>query len=164
MKDFAFITIVFFISVLLHELAHLIAYRIRGIHIKIFHYLIFTTDDQKVSIHFNLLPLGIFGLVIPDIKLDAASQPKIRNAIACSLISAPILHVLIMLVCIILFVLHHFCYFAYIAAVQFIMFMSCFLENQNVYGDIIAFIKIITNDKSADKIIQGIITSKIQRG
>ncbi len=44
------------------------------------------------------------------------------------------------------------------------MFMSCFLENQNVYGDIIAFIKIITNDKSADKIIQGIITSKIQRG
>ncbi|PKK87432.1 MAG: hypothetical protein CVV63_01030 [Tenericutes bacterium HGW-Tenericutes-8] len=85
----------YFIAVLLHELTHLIAFRIKGIRIKALLVLFFVIyeDNHKwhIKLNFKLLKLG-GGMVIPQIKSikEDLTYYKIASGISTSLIAAPI--------------------------------------------------------------------------
>ena len=85
----------YFISVLLHELTHLIAFRVKGIKVKALLVLFFVVflDDHKwrIKLNFKLLKLG-GGMVIPQITSikEDKTYYKIADGISTSLIAAPI--------------------------------------------------------------------------
>lgn len=97
---FAYFFVAYFISVLLHELTHLIAFKVRGISIKaliVLCFVIFKHDYKwRFKINLKLLLLG-GGMVMPDLKPieDDLHYYKVSKSIQTSLIAAPIFTIIL---------------------------------------------------------------------
>lgn len=142
----------YFISVLLHELTHLIAFRVKGIKVKALLVLFFVVflDDHKwrIKLNFKLLKLG-GGMVIPQITSikEDKTYYKIADGISTSLIAAPIFTlvfgtVITLLNLLFFYDMPHFTIFSFFILIFTILFtLASNVSTDLMYGDFKAFDK-----------------------
>ncbi|MDY0210234.1 MAG: site-2 protease family protein [Acholeplasma sp.] len=142
----------FFLSVFLHELTHLIAFKVKGMRIKAFLVLFFViskhNDKWQFKFNFKLLKMG-GGMVMPEIKeiKEELTYYKYANAISTSLIAAPIFTIIYALLFLVLnLVFFHtlpiFTVFSFYTVLFGILFtLSSNLATDELYGDFKAFKK-----------------------
>lgn len=159
----------FFITLLIHELGHLLAFVIQGVKIRALylHMLIIYHSSRGWALKFSLKHWFLFGgFVVPDLGdiSDDESYEKIIKKFSNSLIAAPIVTIVFLVVTILLFLLAILLDFnasfvgfltlfnAYTIIFSLLYMRSFKMSNKNFYGDFVAYKKM--NDNTLFQLVQ----------
>ena len=151
--------VVFYVTLTMHELGHLIAFRIQGVKIRALYLTIFVFYKNDKGWHFTIKPkLWVLfgGMVIPDlpqIKSDE-DMDHITHVFARSLIAAPYVTISVMILSVMSFLLvwifgsGSFCFGLLTIFMMYTVLLSSLyiytfkLNTKHLYGDFVAYKKI----------------------
>jgi|GEM_PF-695530 signal transduction histidine kinase len=155
---FGFI-LIFFLTLLIHELGHLIAFLIQGVRIRALYLFIFVFFRSETGLKFTIQPklwYLIGGFVVPDIPIihDEESYQFMVKKFARSLITAPIVTIAFMLILDFVFLLTVYLHASsttigwlflsslFTTLISLVYIKTFSLSNQSFYGDFVAYKKI----------------------
>src|SRR5690554_1605505 len=155
---FVYGLLVFYITLIFHELGHFIAFKVQKIKLRALYITIFVFYKTKEGWRFTIKPkLWVLfgGLVVPDLELieDDKTYHEIAKKFAISLITAPIVTISLLGFTIIMFILTvifstNSLWIGTISIMTFyVILLSALyiytfkLSNQNFYGDFVAYKK-----------------------
>ncbi len=152
------IPIVFYITLTLHELGHLIAFRVQGIRIRALYLTVFVFYKDEKSWHFKFVPkLWVLfgGLVVPDLPQikNEEEMNQVVKKFAISLMAAPIVTISVMSLSILVFfftwVFSSFVlwfgiitiFMIYTTLLSILYIYTFKLNTKHLYGDFVAYRK-----------------------
>lgn len=153
----------FYITLIIHELAHLVAFKIQGVKIRALYLTMFVFYKKQNHIRFTIRPkLWVLfgGLVVPDIEQvhDEESFFKLRKKFSIALIAAPIATIIFGLLIIIIFIMMilfsynfdligvTFIFTLFSLLWSFLYYMTFNLHTESLYGDFVAYRNIKSDD------------------
>lgn len=145
----------FYLTLTFHELGHLVAFKLKGVHIRAIYITIFTWIKQDKGFVFKInLKLWVLfgGLVIPDMEdiEDEETYQKVLHAFQYSLIAAPFVTIALLILTWIIFLVLWFFTFSFVwiglfglitiivSLLSAIYIYSFTLSNPMFYGDFVA--------------------------
>jgi hypothetical protein len=146
----------FYITLTIHELGHLISFKIQGVHIRALYLTMFVFYKKQQKWRFLIRPkLWVLfgGLVVPDIGLihDDESYIKLRKQFSIALICAPFATIFFAIVTFVFLLLSVFVFqssiligFMFVFTVftliwSLLYYMTFNLHTQSLYGDFVAY-------------------------
>lgn len=154
MNEFLLILILFYISIVLHEIIHSISYIILDIKIKKLY--IFPIDWTKDGIKIRpKLGKKYFGIVLP-YNYKGYITEELRRKLMIVLVTPSIIHLFIFIGGMFAFYIMKDDIFLDISLVNLLCALSTLTSNENVYGDLIAFFHLLKNDETSRTIINSV--------
>ena len=154
MNEFLLILILFYISIVLHEIIHSISYIILDIKIKKLY--IFPIDWTKDGIKIRpKLGKKYFGIVLP-YNYKGYITEELRRKLMIVLVTPSIIHLFIFIGGMFAFYIMKDDIFLDISLVNLLCALSTLISNENVYGDWIAFYHLVKNDETSRTIINSV--------
>ena len=153
MNDYLLIAIIFYCSIVLHELLHAIGYKICGLNIKkfyIFPFDLIFSDSFKVRFAFEK---NCVGLVIPQ-NINEYTEKQLRRKIIIGLASPIVGHLILSIAGGIAYFVYDMDIYLNVSLVNVLCVFSTFIRNENVLGDSIALYHIFICDELSKEIME----------